>query len=307
MYHQPPPTVRYKELRTLKVRIFDTSDHDKTGQFTCWSFMNKIRAGTKTVTLLIAKTMDIVDYAKSLLTASNITTFSYSFCYYFSPTHILILQQILDHLPDLDRVSLYLTTRFDQIELYTRHYNNVKHLELNGNSEVDENQVDVLTSMFPKIKYLKLNYFSGVWKEDSKEYQIQLHDLALERLYLDISPIFMKVKPFSLKVGGILFEEVQTTENSEGRLKDDYFLLDVKTTENSEHRIFKVALDYVSVVEINDVEARELDKVIRVVILVDRLQFITMCLYKDVFKVNPDQFYIQNRKSEVIEGTIRLV
>jgi hypothetical protein len=210
------------------------------------------------VTLLVRDTPEIVHQVKLLLAKSGIATFCYEFTSHSFPIYTLIGQQILDHLPDLINTSLKLPGHFDQVKFETGYYNQVKLLELNAVSEVYHELLKGFTSMFPKIKYLKLNYFSGVWVEDTNEYQIQLQSLTPERLSLDVSPILKKLSKTC------------------GRMKNNYFFLIIETFENNHHRLFKVSLDYLSIIEVGDVKTEEFEHISRVRILFNSFQFINV-------------------------------
>lgn len=49
-------------------------------------------------------------------------------------------------------------------------------------------------SSFPSLKNLKLHFFCGVWNDDTFKLQINLQEYTLERLVVDMTPLYLKQK-----------------------------------------------------------------------------------------------------------------
>lgn len=189
-----------------------------------------------------------------------------------SLTYLTILHELPNVLRSLTYVSLGVPLgRLKKLDIPEQEYQfrQVKYLELTS-IRVDGSRShfcfeqlqrkyiwDDYISTFPEIKYLRLSYFTGVWKPKSNEFHILLNNIKLETLYLDVTPVFTKSK-FTART---------------------HFILDVKS--HNRRCFYKISLNYLQITNITEAMAEVLwgEGCTRIRIHALDLEFINLYLY----------------------------
>lgn len=178
------------------------------------------------------------------------------------------LQDMLTSLPTVTKLSMlmprdhlsYPKKKFDKT------FPQITYLELKTELEINRLFMwNSCLSMFPNIKFLNLKYFTGLYKLLKKEYVISLPSVKLERLYLDISPLLLKIRRLI-------------------NVYDKFFVLDVNNKRG--RYLYVVSLVYFTVTKISKEYFDSLydGEIIPLCVHVyaTEIQFITMYIYKEI-------------------------
>lgn len=265
-YNQLPPHSKCLE-RKLTLRLESVSSTLRARMKTEMIRRHQLK---RKVTIEINRSDPVtLQLVKESVTMHDINYFKFFFNSSFYGSRYLdfitMFQEVLSALPTVTKVLLLMPgNRLGYPEKPTgKQYPQVTHLELEAEDEV--NRVFMwkgCTRMFPGIKHLKLKYFSGMYREKLKEYQIFLPGIRLERLHLDISPLFMKTKELPR------------------RIDEAFFVLDIETERI--HRLYKVTLKELGVYQLDKEDIENLAKdYLRIHISVVEIQLITMYLFRE--------------------------
>lgn len=218
-------------------------------------------------------------------------------------TYFSMMQELLDVLPSITKISFAVPQNRGK-KFYHKNgacqYTQVKYLELStyetkgrrrhfSFEQVKRKHIwNDCISMFPEIKFLKLKYFTGVWKSDLREYNISLKNVELERLHLDVTPVFKKLYYVTFNLD---------------------FVLDIQTYD--ERHFYKISVNSLETTKIDGAMAEDSFKKgsIRVRIQVADLQFINLYLFKCSLRDNMGRvyYYLDNYMDLVKEAKISLV
>lgn len=218
----------------------------------------------------------------------NINAFRFTLRKKYITDYLSILQETLDKLASVTKVALTLidipNDDGKQMLKKTRkkRYHRVTHLELSSFKELTQTDTFLaFVSMFPDIQYLRMFYFSGI-RHDNR-YMIPIDHMVLERLYLDVSPVFKTLAD-----------------------TNTFFVLEVQQlSKNAQKQRYKVFYNDLRIALI-DGETQEEKNALHVDIVVYALNYLTLYLYKDILDGHSffSNKYIESCVEDIMEARI---
>lgn len=152
-------------------------------------------------------------------------------------------EELLTYMPDLKKMTMQIPIFFRKEhpqERFDDTYPLLENLTLIGCEDLDcQILLDRFCYLFPNLKCLGFEQFSGIFCERSNEFKLSLESYSLERLIIDLSPI-----------RHIMYEDVSTRFFQEG----DYALVKIELSGSKSIQIYKVPFDSSAIEKIHDLE-----------------------------------------------------
>lgn len=193
--------------------------------------------------------------------------------FYSQKVTLGIYNDVLDKMPELKQIQLDIPasykdtkTTVDNKETHTR----TQSLVLRASENVDfQTLLNSCPSKLPNLKHLDIYYYSGIWKENIGELELELGKYVLESLTVDMTPVR------SITMTHLKKEDITT---------EDFFVIEALVIGIGERRLYKVSFDLSSVVRIQDDDLQSFVRgvdYLGVRIIVNNLQQLKICMKRE--------------------------
>lgn len=228
--------------------------------------------------------LDTFKVASSTKQATSLTLDLGGMCIFIDSIPRLVYQ-LLTIVPRINKLSIVWPRNYCENNSFiwpeedTTNYPHVIDLELTAGlaSWVDMSMLPLVSNMFPALKYLSMQLFSGYWHEASTAFVINLPQTKLTRLHLDVTPV-------RIQTGNVLKEQITFAEA--------FFILKVtKLLDNTTTReyYYSVSLDYLRATLIKDLQQVKNREYLTIHVIIKDIQYLNMYLSQEIYEQQQDK------------------
>ncbi|KAG2190323.1 hypothetical protein INT46_003901 [Mucor plumbeus] len=223
--------------------------------------------------------LDTFKVASSIKQATSLTLDLGGMCIFIDSIPRLVYQ-LLTMVPRINKLSIVWPRNYCENNSFiwpeedATDYPHVIDLELTAGlaSWIDMSMLPLVSNMFPALKYLSMQLFSGYWHEASTAFVINLPQTKLARLHLDVTPV-------RIQTGNVLKEQITFAEA--------FFILKVtKLLDNTTTReyYYSVSLDYLRATLIKDLEQVNNREYLTIHVIVKDIQYLNIYLSQEIYE-----------------------
>jgi hypothetical protein len=182
-----------------------------------------------------------------------------------------LFEDTMQQFRHLKQVTVHLRSNSFLCREVSTVHSQLTHLEITAGNSLwfDQDMFSLASQCFPSLKYLSLWFFCGYYKEQENIFIVDMVETNLERLHLDVTPIRVQF--------GRMLKKVTEIEKC-------FFILKVTTTEDKTMSWYRVSMDYLFVVKLEDgkidMDQEEQDEYITMHLIFKSIQYVNLYFYR---------------------------